>query len=630
MLRYLRENTGNWIIKIFLGIIVVVFVFLGVGSMNSDRNNSVASIDDDPITVNEFQDAYKNMVAQMQERFQDNLTDDLLKALNVKQQALNSLIEKKLVTAQAEKLEIMVTDQELEESILAIDAFHKNGRFDMDHYKQVLGLNSLNPEMFEQIQRNALKRQKVQDMILSSISVSDLEAQNFYQYQNSRMAVEYIKVSPDEFTDLVPTEEQIQAHYMENRDRYQSDPKRRAAFLKFSPEDYQGQVTITQTQIKDYYEQHPDEFKTPEKVEASHILIKVDDTADDQTVKDSQKQAYAVYQRAVAGEDFAELAKKTSQGPSRADGGYLGIFDKTSMIQPFADKAFSMKPGEISEPVRTRFGWHVIKVMDRFDADVTSLEQAAEEIETRLAEQEMQNLAYYKAGDAFDAVIDGDTLEQAALITGRQIDTTDAFDRNGNGLELEQAAEFARAAFDLEQQQISDVKQLGNAYFLIKVLETIAPSQLPVEAVKDRITDTLTRKLRMAAAQTRAKELLEEAKASDTLEKLAQKKNLTLSFTELFTRNDFVQEIGRSADFNRAAFTLTKIDPLYPEVLKTDKGFYIISFKEKQVPVTDEIRENLSDIRQQLLEAKQRQYYQAWINELRNKSQIEIDPQFVN
>jgi peptidyl-prolyl cis-trans isomerase D len=412
MLRYLRENSGNWIIKIFLGIIVVVFVFLGVGSMNSGRDNSVASVNDEPITVTEFQDAYRNLVEQMRNRFQDNLTDDLLKALNVRQQALNSLIEQKLMAAQADQLKITVSDQELQDSILRIDAFHRDGRFDMDQYRRLLGLNSMTPEMFEQFQRDALRQQKVQEMVVSSVSVSDLEAQSFYEFHNTSMKVDYIKVDPDEFSGITVTADQIQSHYDENRNQYQSDPRRRADFIRYSPEDYRDQVSISPAQISAYYEQHPEEFTTPEKVEASHILIRVDDTADDAAVAAAREEALAVYQRAAAGEDFAELAKETSQGPSADEGGYLGVFDKNSMVQPFADAAFSMKPGDISEPVRTRFGWHVIKVSNRFDAQVKTLEQAAGEIETMLAEQEMQNLAYYKAEDAFDAVIDGDTLAQ--------------------------------------------------------------------------------------------------------------------------------------------------------------------------------------------------------------------------
>ncbi len=630
MLRYLRENTGNWIIKIFLGIIVVVFVFLGVGSMNSSRNNSVASVNDEPITVSEFQDAYRNLVERMREQFQDNLTDDLLKALNVKQQALNTLIEQKLMMSQAEKLNVMVSDRELEGSILAIDAFHKNGVFDMDQYKRILGLNSLTPEMFEQLQRNALRQQKLQDMVLGGVFVSDLEAESFYRHHNTKMAVHYVKVDPAEFTDITPTRDQIQTHYRENMAQYISEPKRKAVFLQFSPTDYRSQVAVTQAQVQDYYEQHPDEFTTPEKVEASHILIKVDDTADDQAVEAAQKEALAVYQRAIAGEDFAELAKQTSQGPSSEDGGYLGTFEKRSMVKPFADKAFSMKPGEISEPVRTQFGWHVIKIMDRLDATVTSLEEAADQIKTRLADQEMQNLAYYKAGEAFDAVIDGDTLEQVALLTEKQVVFTDAFDENGNGLDLEQAAQFADAAFSLEKQQISDVKQLGNAYFLIKVEETIEPVQLPLEAVKDRIINTLERQLRMAAAENKARELLAAAHSAENMQTFVKKENLTLASTPLFTRNDSIQGVGRSADFTTAAFALTPENSIYPGVLKTDQGFFIIGYKEKQVPESDEIQENLTDIKQQLLQAKQGQYYQAWIDELKENSSIEIDPQFIN
>ena len=630
MLRYLRENTGNWIIKIFLGIIVVVFVFLGVGSMNSDRNNSVASVNDEPITVNEFQDAYRNLVERYRAQFQDNLTDDLLKALNVKQQALNSLIEQKLVSDQAEKLNVMVSDQELEAVILAIDAFHKDGVFDMDRYKRVLALNSLSPEMFEQLQRNALKQQKIQDMVLGSVFVSDLEAERFYLYQNTQMAVHYLKVDPAEFTDISPAPEQIQEHYQKNMEQYQSEPKRKAVYLQFSPRDYRSQVTITQAQVQDYYQQHPEEFKIPEKVEARHILIKVDDTADEQAVQTAEKKARAVYQRAVSGTDFAELAKEASEGPSSQDGGYLGIFDKSSMIKPFADKAFSMKPGEISEPVRTRFGWHVIKVENRFDAQVKSMEQAAEQIKARLAEQEMQNMAYYMAGEAFDGVIDGDTLEQIALLTEKQVRSTDVFDQNGNGLDMEQAADFAGAAFSLEEQQISDVKQIGSAYFLIKVKETIDPVQLPLDKVQESIIDTLGQKLRRTAAQKKAQELLAAAQSAENLAAVAQKNNMTLSSTEMFARNDSIQKVGRSAEFTSAAFDLTPENPLFPEVLETDQGFFIIAFKEKQVPTSDEIRQNLAGIRQQLLQTKQGQYYQAWINELKENSKIEIDPQFIN
>lgn len=630
MLRYLRENSGNWIIKIFLGIIVVVFVFLGVGSMNSSRDDTVASVNEIPITVEEFQTAYQNLVEQMRRRFQDNLTEDLLKALNVRQQALNSLIEDKLMLAQADAMDIVVTDSELQESILAIEAFHRDGRFDMEQYKRLLGLNALTPEMFEQAQRNQLKKQKLQDMILTTVSVSDLEAESFYTFYNTSMKVDYIKVAPEEMSGITVTPEQIQAHYEENKDRYQSEPKRTAAFIRYSPRDFQDQVSITPDQVSAYYEAHPDEFETPEQVEASHILIQVDESADEEAVEAARKEAHAVYQRALKGEDFAELAKETSQGPSAQDGGYLGKFDRTSMIQPFSDAAFALKPGEISEPVRTRFGWHVIKVMNRFDQQVKTLEQVSEEIKTRLRQEEMEQLAYYQAEDAFDAVIDGDTLEQVALMTQKQIQTTEAFDQNGAGLDMDQAFEFAQAAFDLQPRQISDIRQIGQDYFLIEVRDTIDPVQLPLEAVSDRISEELDKKFRTEAAKTRAGELLEAATAAGNIQQAALDNNLSVSTTDWFSRNEPVREIGRSESFSKAAFSLTAEQPLHPEVLQTNQGFFIIAYNDRKMPDPEEIRDNLTEIKAQLLQAKQGQYFQAWINELKEKSTIDINPRFFN
>ena len=434
MLRYLRENTGNWIIKIFLGIIVIVFVFLGVGSFGSKTNNSIGSIDDEPITIKEYQQAYKAIVNQLRIQFGDNLNDDLLKALNVKQQAINSIIEQKLILLEADKLEISVSDRELQQSLLSIKAFQKDGAFNLEQYKKVLSLNALNPEIFEANQINSLRQEKVRSLVLSAVNVSDLEAKNWYLFQNTKTAIDYLRFNPTDYSDIRPDEEQITAFYTQNKDQYKSAPKVKAMYLKFSPEDYQGQVSVSQEKINDYYEQNPEKFKTPEKVEASHILIKLAEDAPEEAVKAAEKRALAVYEKASTGQDFASLAKEFSEGPSKESGGYLGTFEKKSMVKPFADAAFALKAGEISPPVRTMFGWHIIKVTARFDASTQTLVQAAEKIKTELEQQERQNLAYDKSGEAFDAVIDGDDFEQVALIADKKIIATQAFSITVKGL----------------------------------------------------------------------------------------------------------------------------------------------------------------------------------------------------
>ncbi len=630
MLRYLRENTGNWIIKIFLGIIVVVFVFLGVGSMGSKNDNSVAVIGDEPITVNEFQDAYRRLVEQMRQRFGDNLNEDLLKVLNVKQQAMDSLIEQKLVAKEAEKLDIMVSDKELQEVLISIPEFQIDGVFDLEHYKRILGLNSLNPEIFEMRQRAAMKENKVRDMVLSGITVSDMEARTWYIFENTQVAVNYIKVDPLSFTDVRPTEEQIKKEYEENRTLYQSEPRRKAVYLKFSPEDHEGEVAITDEQAKVFYNQNSDRFKIPEKVEARHILVKVAENADEALVETARKQALEIYERAAKGEDFAELAKEFSEGPSKDNGGYLGVFDKQSMVKPFADKAFAMKAGEISEPVRTQFGWHLINLMARFDASVESLAQAMEKIKSELKSQEIQNMAHYKAGEALDSIVDGDDLEQVALITNQKVMTTEAFTAAGEGLDLDEKTGFAQAAFAQVNDEISDVKQLGSSYYLIRVIEKIQPEPLSLDTAKDRIVQTLTLKLQQEAAKKSADALIQKVGTVDSLEQLAKENHLVLGSTELFVRNQPAEGIGNSPELVKAAFSLGRETPIHPSVLETDQGFFIIGYKEKQAPKDALVDENLKKTRDQLVWMKQGQHYKSWIEELKAKTEIQINSQFLN
>lgn len=630
MLRYLRENTGNWIIKIFLGIIVVVFVFLGVGSFGSKRNDSIATINDEPITIKEFQQEYKLIVDQMRSRFGKNLNDDILKALNVKQQALDSLIERKLILAQADKLEIIVSKKELQENLFSIKAFRKDGIFNLDQYKKVLSLNSLNPEIFEYNQLNSMRQQKVKDLVLSTVNVSDLEARDWYVFKNTKIAVDYLVFDPDDYSDIRPDEEQIKSFYAENKDRYKSEPKLNAVYLKFSPEDYKDKIMVTDARIKDFYEQNQEQFKIPQKVEARHILIKVAQDAEEEKVNEALKRAQDIFDMAQKGQDFEELAKQYSEGPTKDNGGYLGVFEKQSMVKPFADKAFSMKAGDISEPVKTMFGWHIIKVVAKFDASVQTMAMASETIKKELEQQEMQNLAYYKAGEAFDAVIDGDDFEQVALIVNKKLVTTKDFDINGKGLEIEDNKGFATAAFSLALDAISDVKEIGGSYYLIKVVKKIEPALQAFDLVKDKVLSELTQKLQIKKAKEDAQLIVSKTSDEKTLEKLAKDNLLTLKSTELFTRNSRVEEVGNSPEFVQASFLLNENNKIHPEIIEVSSKYYVVGFKEKKIPEESEIIENIKTIKDEITWNKQSQYYQAWIDELKSQSKINYDPEILN
>jgi peptidyl-prolyl cis-trans isomerase D len=630
MLRYLRENTGNWIIKFFLGIIVLVFVFLGVGSMNASKVTEVATVNDAPITLKEFQQAHKNMVQRMRQQFGDAMNADLLKALNLKQQAVNSLIDQKLMELEADKLEVIVSDQELQDSLLGIKAFQRDGQFDMDLYAMVLGRNGMTPETFEASQRQALKENKLRKMVMDSITVTDAEASTWYTFQNTKKAVNYIEINPDTFTGLEPGAEAVKKQYQANKDKYRSKPKRQVAYLRFSPADYAGQVGVTDEQILAYYEQHADTYKIPEKVAASHVLIRVDENADEAAVAAAEKEAMAVYEKAKKGEAFDALAKEFSQGPSGPSGGALGTFEKDAMVKPFAEAAFSMAAGEISKPVKTRFGWHVIKVGNRFPAKVVSLAEARADIRKELEKEELNNLAYYKAGEAFDAVIDGDDFEQVALIAKKQIQQTPAFSADGQGLGMDNAQAFAKEAFTLSDKGISDVMQLGDDYYLIQLKKTIDPKQLPLEAVETDIIVSLTAAKQHEAAEKKAQELLKKAESQGDLSALAKDNALEIKTSDAFTRSQAVKGIAGSGPITAAAFTLDKAGKVYPEVIEAGGRYYLISLSDVQVPTDKEIQAGLKDVKAQVASKKQQQHFYAWMTALKEKADISINTQIIN
>lgn len=629
MLSYLRENTGNWIIKMFLGIIVVVFIFLGVGSIGSKKGNSIATVNSEPVTIKEYQQAYKSIVDQYKAQFGKNLNEETVKALNIKQQALDALINQKIILSEANKLKIFVSEKELQDSIISFKAFQVNGVFDMNQYKNVLKRESLNPEIFEQLQKISLQEEKFKSLLFSAIQVSDIEAKNWYEYLNTKIALNYIWIDPKKYKDIYPNNEQIKQYFSENEDKYKSEPKMKVEYISFQPSDYKDKVTITDAQVQDYYNQHQNEFKIPEMAEASHILIKLDEKASEEAVKEAEKRALNIYDM-TKGTSFETLAKKYSEDTSKANGGYLGKFQRQQMVEPFSDQVFSMKAGEISKPIRTMFGWHIIKVISRTNAATLTLSQASEQIRQNLLKRELQGLAYQKAGEAFDAVIDGDDFEQVAKIVGSQIIQTGEFTRSGEGLDMSGNKDFANVAFDLTVDNISDIKQIGDSFYLIKAVKKIEPAAQDLDQVKEKLVGDLKEKLQRAKAKEDAKLYIEKLKDVITLDKLAKVSNAELRNTQLFSRNGAIEDFGQSREFIEAGFSLNDKKPIYPEIIETAQGYYLIGLKEKKIPDENEISENLKNLKNEIFWRKQSQFFQAWLNEIKKHYSIQYDPQFLN
>ena len=626
MLRYLRERTGSWIIKMILGLIIIIFAFFfGVGGFGPKAQGPVAMVNNQAISFNEYRQSYDSIVKQIRMRSGDNFDEKMLEQQNAKQNALDSLITEKLVAIAAEKFEVEVSKKELTDLLNDYSAFKIDNKFNFEQYKRVLASNAMSPEMFEFNQKKLLKHQKIKDLILDNVMISDMEVLKWYKYSTAQVSINYVKFNPDEHIKINPPLEDVKAFYHKNKDEYKTNVKLKVEYLKFSSEDYKDKITITEKELKQYYANNSQQYDVPEKVEARHILIKLDQESDTDKIEEAKKEALKIYAIAIKGENnFAELAKKYSQGPSKATGGYLGSFARGEMVAPFSEKAFSMDTGEISEPVQTRFGWHIIKVVAKFESSTTAFTDVKTEIEKEVLEKKIIDLAYYDAGDAFDAVVDGDPLEQAGLITQRKVLKAGPFSKDGNGIDFKNSSKFAEAAFSTIINEISDIQEIENSYYLIKPIESIEPEVIKFDDIQYKVKADLVTKLRNEKAKKNAEEILLSLKENKSLVETAEKQNIKIESSELFGRRGYIPEIGYAPIIVEASFNIDKINEVYPQTLKMNDIFYIISLKERSIPKDFKDPKEQEEIKSQLENIKKERIYAAWIKKLRETNEIKI------
>ncbi|MGD8702932.1 MAG: SurA N-terminal domain-containing protein [Desulfosarcina sp.] len=624
----MRKHAGSWMIKVILFAIVIVFVFWGVGSFRSREASKVATVNDELITLADYRRTYNNLIDQYRQQFGSSLNDGMIEMLNVKNQALTQLIERTLLLQEAKKLDLRVADAEVAESVIATPIFQTNGSFDNRRYRSILAQVHLTPEEFEAEQKKMLLGQKLTRMIVGTAKVSDVEARLWYDWQHTSVNIDYVLFEPTRYTGIDPSAEEIAAFYDTQKENYKTDPMVKARYVVFDPESYKDQVSVGEDEIIDYYDANMEEFKTEKTVEARHILIKLDPEADEEAERAAKARAEAVRKMAVEGQDFAELAKNYSEGPTKDQGGYLGKFERSQMVKPFADKAFSMSAGEISEPVKTRFGWHVIKVETVEEATTTSLEENRETIAGTLAGRKASYLAYDKAELFYESCYDKDDMADNAGTFGRTVLETGSFNRQGPEALGSDKAEFAKAAFALRRDEISDIQDIGGRYYLIQVTETIDPTVPPLEAVKSRVVADLTISMQNDAAMQGAQKMAEDLAAGMSFEESASKHDIIIKQTGLFKRNATIPTIGSDPQVTQAAFGLTDVGAISDEPIKGSAGYYLLRLKERLAPEAADFEAEKDTIKGMLLRQKQRTMVQDWIAARKADSQITVEKDF--
>jgi peptidyl-prolyl cis-trans isomerase D len=623
MLDFMRKNAGTWMVKALLAAIVVVFVFWGVGSWTGQREGRVATVNGEVISLEEYRRAYGRLIDQARQNFGAALSDELVKAMNLPEQALEQLIERTLLRQAAGRLNVGVSDEGLARAIRDIDAFKENGAFNRRRYEQVLAANRLTPEQFEASQRELMVTQKLIGLVTDMVKVSEAEVEEWYRWNHAAVRLDYVLVPFERASGLTATPEEIQAHYDRQKESYRTEPEVKVRYARIAPEDFLEQAAVAPAEVQEYYETHPERFVVHPTVEARHILIKAAADADPETDRKARERILALLALARQGKDFAALAREHSEDPSRENGGSLGAFRREAMVQPFADAAFALAPGEISEPVRTPFGWHLIKVEKANPERVRGLEEARPEIETQLKTERARSLAYDAAEALYDAAAASGGLEGAAAARAVALKTTEFVTRRATLKGIPQGAQLLQAAFQLPPGELGDIQELSDGFYLFEVVEKRAPRIPELSEVAEKVSAEVVREKQVSRSREDAEALLAELRSGVALDQAARKFGLAAKQSDLLRRSESIPALGGEPEVLRVAFGLSPREPLPPAAIRTPKGFCVIRLVERQAPPAEGLAAEKAQIQDRLLQQKKAAAWQAWLEDLRRGAAIE-------
>ena len=319
MLDFLRKRKRNWIIILFLGIIVVTFaLFVGSGKFRDQGAGDVAEINGESISQREFAIQYERAVERYRQMLKGSLTPEMIKGLNIKGSLLEELIQRKLMLQEARNLGLTATDDDLAEQLATAPEFQVGGRFNKDRYLQILQTNRLLPAQFEEEQRDQLTIQRLYSVLVDSVHVTEAEVRDRYTIDQEKINLSYVKLPISSFTSQVKlSEEDVKQYYERNKEALKQPLKIQIEYLTYPYERFEPSGQVSDKEIEDYYQANREEkFHHPKEVKVGYISVKLDPGADASQKKTAQTRAESIVKDARAGKDFADLAKRFSEDPS--------------------------------------------------------------------------------------------------------------------------------------------------------------------------------------------------------------------------------------------------------------------------------------------------------------------------
>ena len=627
------QNAGP-LLKIILGAMLVficasmaiTLIPGGIGSslgIGAPPAGVLASIGDQTVTVPEVQREAKAMIRQ---QFPKGGPQASMLLPYFASQAAEQLINEKALVAEAHRMGLRVSDDELRDELqhgqLGSMLFPDGKFVGQEEYENFVQRNDLTVPQFEGLEKDFILVRKLRALVSSSAFVGDTEVRDEFNRRNTKVKFEYAVITQaDILKGLHPTDEELKAFYERNKATYNNSipEKRQIKYVVVDSAKIATATNVTDQDLQAYYDQHRDEYRVPEQVKVSHILIKTPLPApgakeDEKAIADARAKAEGVLKELKAGGDFAKLAEKYSDDPGSAkSGGDLGWIGRGRTVPEFEKAAFSLGKGQTSDLVKSSYGFHIIRVEDKQEAHLKTLAEVKSEIEEKV-KQEKTAHATESAANALLSQARTEGFDKAAAAKGQAAVTTGFFGRTDHLPGLAANPQFMDAVFNEADKAPPDVVQVPQGYVVFQLLAIKPPATPTFEEIRSRVESEFKNERAAFLLHQKTQELSDRAKAAHDLKKTAKDLGATVKSSDLVPPDGQVPDIGSMTSAS-AIFSLKPGDISGP--ITAGGNGVVAQLLEKQIPTDQEFVAKRDEIRQSLLEAKQNDLFGLFVANLR-------------
>jgi peptidyl-prolyl cis-trans isomerase D len=626
MLDRMRRHR-NWL-KWSLALVCLAFVifyipdFLRGAGANAAATDTVAVIEGQEIRADEFRRTYQAQLQAYRSAYAGKMSEQLLKQLGIDQQILQTMVDERAALAEARRLGVRVSDEEVAQRIYAIPGFQENGAFiGMTRYQQILQAQRppMTPSEFEDGVRRSLIVEKLRAALTDWLSVSDNELEQEYRRRNDKVKLSVLTFSADRYrSDVTVSDADVSTYFEAHKTDFRIPERRKVKYLLIDVDVLRTKITVPPADIERYYNDNIEQYTTPEQVRASHILFRTEGK-DEAVVK---AKAEDVLKQAKGGSDFAALAKQYSDDEANAkNGGDLDYFGRGRMVPQFDQVAFTMEAGQISDLVKTEYGYHIIKLTDKKPGSSRAIGDVRQQITEQLASERAQTQATNLAETLEKQIKKPADLDAAAKAQGLVVQETGFFARDEPILGVGPAPAMTARAFEMKGGDVSTALPTGRG-FVFEALTAQQDAYTPkLEDVKERVRDEVVKQRSKEMAKQKAGEFAAKLGSSD-FDKAAKAAGFEPKSTELLTRDSPLPDLGAAGDVLDAAFRLPQGGVSAP--ISVEGGTAIVKVLEKQEATPTDITANKDAFRQEVLNDRRSRFFSAYMGKAKQKMKIEF------